>query len=246
MDTAITTTLIASGSAIGGILIKMVYDAASAHMESKRTSADRFLDERKAAYDHFWSTHKKVIDHAYQLHDLTLLARAGKEVRLEVIENFPPSSMKDLVEALENIRRISRTNKMVEICQRIVELHGVASAAIRHFLNEEDLTYGLPFFLANRLREDQEHEFTLAYRNDLGIGLPDGSSKDWLTVHRSWPSVEAEKLLSTYVEFGVPKTDSSKAVGNQSPKPLTQKDIILIGSPRFQAMIASKDIAEGA
>jgi hypothetical protein len=36
MDAAITTTLIASGSAIGGIIIKMAYDTVSAHVESKR------------------------------------------------------------------------------------------------------------------------------------------------------------------------------------------------------------------
>jgi hypothetical protein len=234
MDTAITTTLIASGSAIGGILIKMIYDSVSAHMESERTNADRFLAERKAAYDQFWSTHKKVVDHAYQLHDLSLLTRAGKDVKPEVIENFPASSMRDLVAALEEIRRVARTSEMVEICQRIVELHGAASAATRHFLDKDDLTYGLPFFLANRLREDQELEFTLAYRNDLGIGLPERASKDWLIVSRPWPSVEAEKILHTHVKFGKPK----EAVGRQFPKPLTEKDMALVDSPKFQAMIA--------
>jgi hypothetical protein len=234
MDTAITTTLIASGSAIGGILIKMIYDSASAHMESKRTNADRFLVERKAAYDQFWSTHKKVVDHNHQLHDLLLLARADKDVKPEVMESFPASSMGDLVAALEEIRRVARTSEIVEICERIVAMHGAASSAMRHFLDNDDLAYGLPLFLANRLREDQELAFTLAYRSDLGIGLPERASRNWLTVSRPWPSVQMEKIFHAHVKHGIFKKHDER----HYPKPLTEQDIVLIESPKFQAMIA--------
>ncbi len=236
MDTAITTTLIASGSAIGGILIKMIYDSAGARIESKRANADRFLVERKAAYEQFWSTHKKVVDHNRQLHDLSLLARAGKNVQPEVIEKFPPSSMGDLVAALEEIRRVARTSEIVEICERIVAMHGAASSAMRHFLENDDIAYGLPFFLANRLTEDQELEFTLAYRNDLGIGLPERANRDWLTVSRPWSSVQAERIFRAHVKHGISKEHG----GQQYPKPLTEKDIALIESPKFQAMIATE------
>lgn len=136
MDTAITTTLIASGSAIGGILIKMIYDSVGARIESKCANADRFLVERKAAYEQFWSSQKKVVDHDRQLHDVTLLARAGKNVKPEVIEKFPPSSMGDLVAGLEEIRRVARTSEIVEICGRIVAMHGATSSAMRHFLQK--------------------------------------------------------------------------------------------------------------
>jgi hypothetical protein len=118
------------------------------------------------------------VEHSQRLYDLSLLARAGKGVKSGVIENFPPSSMRDPVSALEGTRQVARTSEMVEIFQRIVALHGDASAAMRHVLDNEDQVYGLPFFLANRLREDQELEFTLAYRKDLGIGLPDKAGKD--------------------------------------------------------------------
>lgn len=236
MDTAITTTLIASGSAIAGILMKMVYDSAGSRIASKRANADRFLAERKVAYERFWSAHKKVVDHNRQLHDVTLLARAGKNVKPEVIENFPPSSMGDLVAALEEIRRVARTSEIVEICERIVAMHGAISSAMRHFLQNDNIAYGLPFFLANRLTEDQELEFTLAYRDDLGIGLPERANKEWLTVSRPWPSVHAERIFHAHVKHGISKEHGEQ----QYPKPLTERDIALIESPKFQAMIVTE------
>ena len=48
MDTAIVTTLIASASAVGGVLIKMAYDVTVARRDSKR-----------AAVDTFWTTGKR-------------------------------------------------------------------------------------------------------------------------------------------------------------------------------------------
>ena len=241
MDTSIATTLIASSSAIGGILIKMMYDYTSAHIDSRRTNANRFLSDRKTAYDSFWSSHKEVVDGAYRLHDLTLIARAGKDVKHDVIENFPPSAMGDLVAALEDIRRVARTREIVEICERIVALHGDASSALRHFLHNDDVTYGLPFFLANRLREDQEREFTLAYRNGLGIGLPERVGKDWLTVSRPWPSAEMEEMLRMYVKNSK-RSFSHENANDRSPKVLTKEDIKLIDSPKFQAMILSNNL----
>ena len=114
-------------------------------------------------------------------------------------------------------------------------MHGATSSAMRHFLQNDNAAYGLPFFLANRLTEDQELEFTLAYRNDLGIGLPERTNKEWLTVSRPWSSVQAERTFHTHVKHGISKEHG----GQPYPKPLTEQDIVLIESPKFQAMIAT-------
>jgi hypothetical protein len=89
-------------------------------------------------------------------------------VKNEVLENFPASSMPKLVDALDALRRIARTNDIVRISERIVALHGDACAALRHLLENPDLAYALPLFVANRLREDQELEFIAAYRRSDG------------------------------------------------------------------------------
>ena len=150
MDTAIVTTLIASASAVGGVLIKMAYDVTVARRDSKRAAVDRFLDDRKTAYDKFWTVHKAVVDDGQRLHDISLIARAGKSVKPEVITTFPESSMASLVASLDEIRRIAHTNDIVKICERIVAWHGDARAALRHFLADDTIYYGMSYFLANR------------------------------------------------------------------------------------------------
>jgi len=239
MDTAIVTTLIASASAVGGVLIKMAYDATIAHKDAKQAVADRFLDERKSAYDRFWTLHKAVVGDGQRLHDLCLIGRAGKKVKPEVIETFPESSMAGLVASLDELRRIAHTNDIVKICERIVALHGDASAALRHFLDDDTIYYGMYYFLANRLREDQELEFISAYRKDLGIGLPVGASEGWPKVRRPLPLPDMEGILHGHVKHGMRKGP----VGWKFPMVLTEKDVELINSPRFQAVIADEDSA---
>lgn len=239
MSTEIVTTLIASVSAVGGVLIKMAYDATIAHKDAKQAVADRFLDDRKAAYDKFWTLHKAVVGDGRRLHDICLIGRAGKKVKPEVIETFPESSMAGLVASLDELRRLAHTNDIVRICERIVALHGDASAALRHFLDDETIYYGMYYFLANRLREDQELEFISAYRKDLGIGLPVGASEGWPTVRRPWPLPDMEGILHGHMKFAMHKDP----VERNRPMVLTKKDVELINSPRFHAVIAHEDSA---
>lgn len=235
LETAVLTTVIASGSAACGAALKMVYDSVVAHASSNRADAERYIDERKSAYDRFWAKHKHQVRHNDKLMELTLIARAGMEVKPGVLENFTDSSMSPLVDALDEIRRLARTEEIVRVCNRIVALHGDTSAALRYYMNEPSNMYGLPLFLANRLREDQELEFIGAYRKDLGIGPPVGAVKDWPKVKRPFPSLAMERTLRAHLKLGSPG-DSGEA----RSKTLTEKDIMHLNSSRFRALLADE------
>lgn len=235
MQTAEITTIVASATAIGGILIKMAYDSIIERITSRRSEGDRFLEERKTAYDDFLTNHRKAVKSREFLYELSLIARAHKDVKPGVIENAPPSAMDDLVESFQILRRLARTNRIIEIGRRMIALHGDTSSALRKFLTDDSLYYGLEYFLACRLQEDQESEFIASYRKDLGLKPPTGAPKEYPVIKRPWPLTSAERILHIHVSRW------SKEIGQlNEAKPLTKNDIKLLQSPRFQALIADE------
>lgn len=235
MQSAEFTAFVASATAIGGIFIKMAYDFASEHISLQHNQADKFLLERKAAYDDFLMIHRKQVKAREFLYELSLIGRAHKEVKPGVIENAPPSAMGDLVEAFQVLRRLARTNRIVEISQRMIALHGDASSALRKFLTDDSLYYGMEYFLACRLQEDQELEFIANYREDLGLKPPVGASKRYPIVDRPWPLPFAERILHVHVHRW------PKEIGQiDAARALTEKDLKLLNSPRFKALIAAE------
>jgi len=233
LDTAVLTTIIASGSAACGAALKMVYDAVTDRIKSNRANAERYIDERKAAYDQFWAEHKRQVTHNQKLMELGLISRVGKDVKRGVLEDFPDSSMSALADALDEIRRLARTEEIVRVCSRIVALHGDTAAALRYFANEPTDQYGLPYFLANRLREDQELEFIAAYRKDLGIGYPAGASEDWPKAKRPYPLAGMEQTLHAHLHLESPTRE-----GQAVSKAITEKDANLLSSPRMRVLLA--------
>jgi hypothetical protein len=227
------TTIVASATAIGGIIIKMAYDSAAEHIGRRHSQADKFLDERKAAYDDFLAAHRRQVKARDFLHDLGLILRANKDVKSGVIENAPPSAMGDLVETFQTLRRLAHTSRIVEISQRMIALHGDASSALRKFVTDDSLYYGLAYFLACRLQEDQELEFIANYREDLGLKPPIGASKEYPRVKRPWPLPLAERILHVHLNQW-PK----ESIQVDNAKALTEKDVKFLNSPRLQALIA--------
>ncbi|MEV6866287.1 hypothetical protein AB0M44_35495 [Streptosporangium subroseum] len=239
MEVSILTSLIAAGSATGGILIKMAYDACVERIKFKREVLGKFVDERKRTYDEFLKIHKEQVAYQHRLHELTLLGRAGKEVNPQIIEEFPESPLRRLVLVLEEIRRIARTNEIIQISERMVAHHGSTAAALRFFLFEEGDAYGLPLFLASRLREDQELEFISAYRKDLGIGVPKGAKKNYPIIQRPWPVSDAEKILNSHLRHDLRLRKNDKQVNGKeeyTPKKLHEKDMEKVASPKLSAM----------
>ncbi len=90
MDTTEIAAVIGAASALGGVALKIVYDSVREHSKAKRDADDKFLNERKEAHDTFWSAHKEVTQDAERLRELALIVRAGKDVKDDVLESFPP------------------------------------------------------------------------------------------------------------------------------------------------------------
>lgn len=244
MDTAITTSLIAAGSALGGVLVKMAYDATIEKIHTKKENWQRFIDERKAVYDEFLRLNKEEFRYRGELQKIALIARAGRQVRPEVLEQFPDSPMSDLVETLEKIRRIARTYEVVQIAERVIRLHGDAATALRFFVQSDSITYGLPLFLANRLGGDQVLEFIAAYRRDLLIGPPKGASGNFPIIDRGMPvSIsEAEQNLRIHLRNEpAAARDSESFSPATSPKVLTEKDAQLLEKPQYRSLILEED-----
>lgn len=239
MDSAIATSLIAAGSATGGILLKMIYDATIERIKSRKEKSTLFLQERKKAYDEFIVSNTAETEYRARLGDLTLIARAGLQVKPEVLANFPTSPMKDLVSALEAIRRLAHTHEIVKIAERIVRLHGDASAAMRLYMVNDELTYGLPLFLVDRFGEDCILEFVAAYRKDLGIGPPKGARKDFPIMDRGLPMSlhEAERFLRIHLGPVSGQRTSLPWPETGTGKPLTAKDSSLLATPKFRALL---------
>lgn len=239
MDTTEIAALIGAASALGGVGLKIAYDSLQERGRSRQARTNRFLDDRKHAYDAFWSAHKEVTREGELLRELALIARAGRSVKDEVLETFPPSSMPKLVDALDSLRRIALTSGIVTISERMVALHGDARAALRELHENPTRNYGLPWFLASRLREDQEREFVLAYRQDLGLGPPAGSPPDWPVAQRPFNPAEAEALLSLHLRRGPAELKVGVAE-------LSTKDAKILDNPRIKAMLADDAPSSGS
>jgi hypothetical protein len=234
MDTTEITALIGAASALAGVGLKIAYDSLRERGRSRQARTNRFLDERKRAYDAFWSAHMDVTREGELLRELALTARAGRSVKDEVLETFPPSSMPKLVDALDTLRRIALTSGVVMICERMVALHGDARAALRQLYENPGHRYGLPWFLASRLREDQEREFVLAYRQDLGLGPPIGSPPDWPVAERPFKPAEAEVILHHHLRH----SQGVEAINGVPVGELSDKDAKVLDNPRIKAMLA--------
>jgi hypothetical protein len=241
MNVNVLTSLIAAGSATGGVALKIAYDSLTEKAKQRRARSDRYIDERKAAYDDFWTRLKAVEAYNERLHELSLIARARLEVKPEVLTDFPSSPLPDLISALETIRRLARTHLMVEVCENIVALSGDAAAAMRIYQTETNLSYGLPYFLAMRLREDRAREFIAAYRKDLGIGLPEGAPKTYPIAARPWPPEFAEGHLRLHLRAAKQISTAPEPDAPMTALELTKQDHSLLQSPRFKALLLPPD-----
>ncbi|MFJ2346480.1 hypothetical protein [Streptomyces antimycoticus] len=243
MDVAISTSLIAAGSAVGGVVIKTVYDGVIERIRANKENQQRFIGERKAAYDDFLRYNKEHVKYRAALQRVTLVARAGLQVQPEVIQDFPPSRMGDLVETLDRIRRLAHRHEVVKVAERVVSLHGDAATALRFYLQSESLNYGLPLFLADRLGEDQILEFISAYRRDLLIGPPKGAPGNFPIVDRglSMSPARAEQVLRQHLQaYPEARNIDPSAFGGTS-RPLTERDMQDLDSPEFRAIIADSN-----
>jgi hypothetical protein len=169
--------LIAGGFTLLGVLLKIGYDSLAARRASKKEALTRFAPERREAYEKFLGALTREREYWAALHDLKEAHGRGEEVSQERMDNFPPSPMKHLVEALDEVRRVGRTYAVISSAENIVRLFVDMAAASRLALTKPGPDDEITWFILQRLQDDRIQEFIHAYREDLGIGPPCGGSE---------------------------------------------------------------------
>jgi hypothetical protein len=99
--------LIAGGFTVLGVLLKIGYDTLAARRASKSEALAMFAPERREAYEKFLALVQRQRDYNRALHELAEVHRRGEDVPQERLETFPASPMQQLVEALEEVRRLA-------------------------------------------------------------------------------------------------------------------------------------------
>lgn len=195
---ALTLTLVAGGFTTVGVVAKIAYDSVAAHRVGRARGLERFSEERRAAYDEFLNAVERQRAYNRSLRRLMDRARAGETAMTdEEREAFPESPLKDLVGALERIRRLARGYSVITAAQSIVQLFGDMASASRTTLEDPGPDDEITWFLLQRFLDDRLSEFVHAYRDDLGLGPPSGAPARWPIVERDRPvSLEdSEQIL---------------------------------------------------
>ncbi|WP_319464166.1 hypothetical protein [Micromonospora sp. RTP1Z1] len=204
---------IGAGAALGGVLLKMLYDGRTERRKQRRDDAALFLAERRETYDRFLNLHRKQLDRNQRLREIGLTVRdGGTPPSSEELAAFPGPVMGDLVATLDAIRRLARSYEVVRAGEQMIRLHADMTAAQRKMLDavtadgsswelsaeakQTDDT--LWFVLANILR-DRTLEFTYAYRADLGLGDPEGGPKRYPIEPRPWPLEVSEHIIRSRI-----------------------------------------------
>jgi hypothetical protein len=213
--------LVAGGFTTFGVVLKIGYDAIAARRATKAAGLERFADKRHEAYEKFYESVKRQREADNALHDLLEAHRKeGKtEMSDEEKEAFPPSAMADLVNALEQIRRVARDYAVIRAAEAIFRLFLDMTRCLRAALEDPGPNDEITWFLLQRFLEERIDEFVHGYREDLGIGRPAGAPKKWPVVQREFPFgfdlARSEALLRAHIpikilpipEEGPPETE---------------------------------------
>jgi hypothetical protein len=201
--------LVAGGFTTFGVVLKIGYDAIAARRANKAAGLERFADKRHEAYEKFYESVKRQREADNALHDLLEAHRKeGKtEMSDEEKEAFPPSAMADLVNALEQIRRVARDYAVIRAAEAIFRLFLDMTRCLRAALEDPGPNDEITWFLLQRFLEERIDEFVHGYREDLGIGRPAGAPKKWPVVQREFPFgfdlARSEALLRAHIPIKI-------------------------------------------
>lgn len=217
---ALTVAFIAGGFTSFGVLVKIAYDALIARRTAKREGVTWFADDRRAAYEAFLDAAKRQHAADTALWKLVGETRAGRtEISIEEQAAVPPSAMKDLVDALDQIRRLARVYSVITSAEAIVRLYGDMAGACRAALEQPGPNDEITWFVLQRFVDERMAEFVHNYRADLGLGRPAGAPKRWPIVKRERPVslADSERIIRAHIP---PKR---RLVPNSSVKPSPER-----------------------
>lgn len=207
---ALTLTLVAGGFTTFGVLAKIAYDGVTSRLDRRAQGLQRFATERRAAYEDFLAAVDSQLAYAKALRRLLDRARAGEtELSEDERRAFPDSSMRDLIAALGQVRRLARDYSVITSAEAIVRLFGDMATAARAALKDPGPNDEISWFLLQRFLEDRLSEFVHGYRADLGLGPPAGAPKRWPIVERAHPvSLEnSERVMRAHLPRGSRKPE---------------------------------------
>lgn len=108
--------LVAGGFTTFGVLLKIGYDALAARRATEAAGLERFAAERRDAYERFSGAIKRQLEANKAM--MVLVEAHHKQGKTEMgdeeKESFPPSAMKELGAALEQIRRLARKYAVIK------------------------------------------------------------------------------------------------------------------------------------
>ena len=211
----IFSALIGASAALLGIGAKMLFDGVSTRKLQRREDSRILLVERKAAFEKFLSANRKYLTYQKRLHDLMPAAARGEEAPPGVLDQFPKSPMPELVESLEEVRGVARTYAVIHAADSIVQLHGDLAVALGHCLAApDDPNNEITLFLLKRFAEDREREFMYAFRDELGLGLPEGAPIGY-GMPRNPQLASAESYVRRHLSFSSHRTTTDQGGDTQ-------------------------------
>jgi hypothetical protein len=146
------------------------------------------------------------------LRELSNQALAGRtEISEEEQAKVPPSAMKDLVDALDQIRRLARHYSLITAAEAIMQIFGDMAGASRAALARPGPNDKIMWFLLQQFLTDRINEFTHAYREDLGLGRPTDAPKRWpiRQLDRRVPMADSERIVRAHIPPKKPPTKSA-------------------------------------
>lgn len=197
--------LVAGGFTTFGVVIKIGYDAVASWRADKVAGIERFADERRQVYETFYELVQKQLKRDRALY--ALLEAHHKEGKTEISDEekkaVPSTFLGQLIETLEEMRRLARIYSVITSGEAIVRLFVDMSRAAGAALDSPTPNDEITWFVLNRMIEDRMTEFVHGYREDLGLGSPKGAPKRWPIELRKFPwsmsRGQAEALLGAHI-----------------------------------------------
>jgi hypothetical protein len=197
--------LVAGGFTTFGVVVKIGYDVLATRRADKTAGLERFADERRQVYEKFYELAQKQLKRDRALY--ALLEAHYKEGKAEISdeekETVPPTFLGELIETLDEMRRLARIYSVITSAEAILRLFVDMSRAIGAALDNPTPSDEITWFVLNRMLEDRMTEFVHGYREDLGLGTPKGAPKTWPVEPREFPMSmsrsQAEALIRAHI-----------------------------------------------
>lgn len=166
---------ISSTTAILVVLLQASLNRIAAKRAEAKLSQQLFLPERRSTYESLVEAHSDELSYLENLRAVALRVLEGSQNHDDLYDELSQDqSMQRLVNAVEQVRRVSIDMRVIQASEDLLRSHADALTLI-----DDVLTVGkaadLSVKIALRMLRVRAHIFVWAYREELGIGVPKGA-----------------------------------------------------------------------